>query len=349
MQSCTLRGGPKTNKRSTLDYKQIFARFRDKKVLVVGDVMIDRYLMGSVSRISPEAPVPVVLQRNMEDRLGGAANVALNIQALGAVSILCSVVGTDDDGQRLTRQIFAQNGMSAEGIVLSKARRSTVKTRVLGNNQQMLRIDSEDTHDLSAQECADLLERIEGILVQHRVDAIILQDYNKGVLTPEVITETIKKAKKRNIFTATDPKKHNFWAYQGVDLFKPNMKEIRDCVPFAVQADTQSLQRAADYIREKLQNKGSMITLSERGLFLEGQANTPGKLYPTKTRNVADVSGAGDTVISIATLAMAGGASMDQVALLSNLAGGQVCEFPGVVSVRLDLLASEIEETHKTT
>jgi D-glycero-beta-D-manno-heptose-7-phosphate kinase len=325
----------------------IFEHFRQKRVLILGDVMIDRYLTGNVSRISPEAPVPVVLQRGMEDRLGGAANVALNIQALGAIPILCSVIGDDADGHRLRNEIFVENNISTEGLVTSNARRSTVKTRVLGNNQQMLRIDAEDTQDLNAQEHEKILTCMKGILDRHSIDAIILQDYNKGVLTLEVIRETIKAAKKRNIFTAVDPKKHNFWAYVGVDLFKPNMKEIRDCVPFQVDPDEASLQHVADYVREKLQNKLNMITLSERGLFLEDVRG--GKLYPTKARNVADVSGAGDTVISIATLALAAGAKHDKVALLSNLAGGQVCEFPGVVSVQLALLADELAEMQPKT
>lgn len=317
--------------------------FEQKNVIIVGDVMIDRYLTGSVSRISPEAPVPVVLQRSMEDRLGGAANVALNVQALGAVPLLCSVVGDDPDGRSFVRNILPGSKIQATGILTSAQRRTTVKTRVLGNNQQMLRIDQEDNHDLNQEESEKLLSLLRKLLDQQPVTALILQDYNKGVLTATLIPEIIYEAKKRGIFTSVDPKKNNFWAYQQVNLFKPNMKEIRDCVPFSVEANEDSLQKAADFIREKLKNAMSMITLSEKGLFLEGETNVKGKLYPTQARNVADVSGAGDTVISIASLALALGFELDFVAQLSNAAGGQVCESPGVVPVDRGVLERELK------
>jgi len=301
--------------------------------------MIDRYLMGTVNRISPEAPVPVVLHQSTEDRLGGAANVALNVQALGGVPLLCSVVGADDDGRLLTEQILSGAGMSGEGILLSGTRRTTLKTRVLGNHQQMLRIDREDTHEVSSQEAALLLEKFTLLLDTYPVKAVILQDYNKGVLSPGVIASVISLSKARGIFTAVDPKKANFFAYQNVDLFKPNLKEVRESAPFAVSANLESLENAAEYLQEKLQNRYTMLTLSEKGLYLKN--NTLGKLYPTTPRNIADVSGAGDTVISIATMGLAAGMDMATVAMLSNLAGGQVCEKVGVVPVDLAQLQEE--------
>lgn len=301
--------------------------------------MIDRYLTGTVNRISPEAPVPVVLHQSTEDRLGGAANVALNVQALGGVPLLCSVVGDDDDGRLLTRQILTDAGMTGEGILLSAARRTTLKTRVLGNHQQMLRIDREDTHDVSAQEAAFLLEKFTQLLDSYPVKAVILQDYNKGVLSPAVIGSVISLSKARGIFTAVDPKKANFFAYQNVDLFKPNLKEVRESAPFPVFTNLESLENAADYLQEKLHNRYTMLTLSEKGLYLK--SNTPGKLYPTTPRNIADVSGAGDTVISIASMGLAAGMDLATVAMLSNLAGGQVCEKVGVVPVDLAQLQEE--------
>lgn len=301
--------------------------------------MIDRYLTGTVNRISPEAPVPVVLHQSTEDRLGGAANVALNVQALGGVPLLCSVVGDDDDGRLLTRQILPDAGMTGEGILLSAARRTTLKTRVLGNHQQMLRIDREDTHDVSAQEAAFLLEKFTQLLDSYPVKAVILQDYNKGVLSHAVINSVISLSKARGIFTAVDPKKANFFAYQNVDLFKPNLKEVRESAPFPVSANLESLENAADYLQEKLHNQYTMLTLSEKGLYLK--SNTLGKLYPTTPRNIADVSGAGDTVISIATMGLAAGMNLATVAMLSNLAGGQVCEKVGVVPVNLGQLQEE--------
>lgn len=302
--------------------------------------MIDRYLTGSVTRISPEAPVPVVLHQNTEDRLGGAGNVALNILALGSTPLLCSVAGHDEDGAAL-QELLPACGITPEGILLSRERKTSVKTRVLGNNQQMLRIDREDTHDLAPEEERRFLEQIHGMLERHPIEAIIFQDYNKGVLTPTVIQTVLQAARQRNIPTTVDPKKANFFAYQGVSLFKPNLKEIRDSVPFAVHSNVELLDKASFFLRERLKNHITMITLSEKGLYLDAESR--GKIYPTQTRNVADVSGAGDTVISVATLALTAGFKPELIAVLSNLAGGQVCEFPGVVPVRKDLLQVELD------
>lgn len=321
---------------------EIFQHFKNQHIIIVGDVMIDRYLTGSVSRISPEAPVPVVLHTATEDRLGGAANVALNVQALGGIPLLCSVVGNDSDGKKMTETILPASGVSAEGILFSDTRCTTLKTRVLGNQQQMLRIDSEDTHDLSATESELLLQRMEKLLDAYPVCAIILQDYNKGVLTAVVIAAVISLAKARGVFSAVDPKKNNFFAYEGVDLFKPNLKEVRESVNFDVSANLESLENAAVFLQEKLKNTYTMLTLSEKGLYLK--AESAGKLYPTRPRNIADVSGAGDTVISIATMGLAAGLDLQTVALLSNLAGGQVCESPAVVPVNLQQLERELKE-----
>ena len=318
----------------------IFQKLKNQHVVIIGDVMIDRYLTGEVSRISPEAPVPVVLHKSTEDRLGGAANVALNVQALGGIPLLCSVLGNDSDGQKLKKEILPGSGMSDAGILLSDSRCTTIKTRILGNHQQMLRIDSEDTHDLSKEDSDLLLQTMAQLLERYPVSAIILQDYNKGVLTPEVIGSVIAMAKAKGIFTAVDPKKANFFAYEGVDLFKPNLKEIRESAPFSVSSNLESLENAADFLGKKLKNKYTMLTLSEKGLYLKG--NSEGKLYPTTPRNIADVSGAGDTVISIATMCLSAGLDLQTVATLSNLAGGQVCEFSGVVPVNMTLLEAEL-------
>lgn len=318
----------------------ILQKLEGQEVLIIGDVMLDRYLMGSVSRISPEAPVPVVLHNATENRLGGAANVALNVHALGGVPVLCSVTGSDEDGE-LLRQILPANDITAEGIMVSPGRQTTVKTRILGNNQQILRIDREDAHDLTEEEAQQFLQKILRLLERRPVRAVIFQDYNKGVLTPVVIQTVIEAARKRNILTAVDPKKINFFAYKGVDLFKPNLKEIRDSAPFEVLPELASLQKASDFLREQLHNRFTMITLSEKGIFLDDGSEH--KIFPTERRNVADVSGAGDTVISVAALGLAAGLELEMIATLSNLAGGQVCEFPGVVPVRRDILAAELE------
>jgi rfaE bifunctional protein kinase chain/domain len=321
----------------------VLAQLKGQEVLIIGDVMLDRYLTGSVSRISPEAPVPVVLHQATEDRLGGAANVALNIKALGSQPILCTVAGTDREGQALIDQILPQYAIETAGIVLSNTRCTTIKTRVLGNNQQMLRIDREDVHGLSADETAQLLDRVRLLLDTRPIRVIIFQDYNKGVLSVEVIETVIAWAKTRGIPTAVDPKKANFFAFKGVDLFKPNLKEIRDSAPFAVQAKLESLEQAANFLRASLQNRYTMITLSEKGLYLDNESGA-GHIYPTKERNVADVSGAGDTVISIAALGLGAGLELSTLAVLSNLGGGQVCECAGVVPVDPALLKAEFEQ-----
>jgi len=320
--------------------RDILLKFENQHILIVGDVMLDRYLTGTVSRISPEAPVPVVLQRTTDDRLGGAANVALNIRALGATPILCSVVGEDADGRALERMLPAA-GMTTEGLIFSETRKTTVKTRVLGNNQQMLRIDQEDDHDLSEREAQALITCVLSLLANNPVQAVIFQDYNKGVLTPAVIEAVLPEARRRGVLTAVDPKKHNFFAFRGADLFKPNLKEIRDSVPFQVLPEIASLKLASEYLRKKLDQRITMITLSEKGLFLGNQKEAG--LYPTVARNVADVSGAGDTVISVASLGLAVGLDLPVVAALSNLAGGQVCEYPGVVPVQRKILEVEFD------
>lgn len=321
----------------------VLQKIENRDVLIVGDVMLDRYLMGSVSRISPEAPVPVVLHQGTEDRLGGAANVALNVQALGSRAILCSVIGEDTDG-KLFLDTLSANQIPLMGIVSSPTRRTTVKTRVLGNHQQMLRIDKEDTHDLDPEEETLLLDKVLSILDQEPVRVLILQDYNKGVLTERIIRTILVEAKKRGVFTAVDPKKANFFAFKGVDLFKPNLKEVRESSPFPISTELESLQKAADFLREKLGNVYTMLTLSEKGLFLEDGKG--GKRYPTIPRNISDVSGAGDTVISIASMALAAGLDLETVARLSNLAGGQVCETPGVVPVDRALLEKELADAN---
>ena len=336
-----------------MDIDTIFKNFTTQKVLIVGDVMIDRYWFGKVTRISPEAPVPIVAFQQAEDRLGGAANVALNVKALGATPYLFSILGKDTEGGDFEK-IMDTHQLSTKGLVFSKERKTTVKTRIIAGTQQMLRVDNEITHDISATDCHFFVKKIKAFMAKTPIDVIILQDYNKGVLSALCIEMVMNEAKKRSIPTVIDPKKKNFLAYKGATLFKPNLKEIRDAVPFEVKPTVESLQEAADYLRTHIGQQQTMITLSEKGLYLEHNTVTPerdddnsvkgGKIYPTQARNIADVSGAGDTVISIAALSLAVALSKNEVALLSNLAGGQVCETAGVVPVNLDQLKTETQQ-----
>jgi len=323
-----------------MNAQDMLGLMKGHKVLVIGDVMLDRYLTGQVTRISPEAPVPVVLQEDTEDRLGGAANVALNLRALDAQPILCSVIGGDYDGEFM-RRLLPTLGIRTDGIVESAARRTTVKTRILGNGQQMLRIDQENTYELDLVETQRLLGRVEELIETEGISAIIFQDYNKGVLTETVVRSVLEMIGDREILTAVDPKKSNFFVYEGVDVFKPNLKEVRDSVPFAVRTTLDSLNQADAYLRQKLNHQITMITLSEKGIYLNDGTNS--RIFPTAERLVADVSGAGDTVISVGTLAFVAGFSPEWTAVLCNLAGGQVCEFRGVVPVRVDLLQRDME------
>lgn len=327
-----------------LTEQDLFESFDRVNILVIGDVMIDRYLRGSVERISPEAPVPVVNLKRKEDRLGGAANVALNLAALGASPFLCSVVGHDEASDTFLG-LLPDHGLPAAGLVRSGSRPTTVKTRIMSGNQHLLRIDEESTANLNETEEQALLEAIERLLDQHDIRVILFQDYNKGVLSASVIRRVGQLARARGIFQAVDPKDKNFWAYEGVTLFKPNLREIQQQVDFQVKPTLESLSKAGAYIHSRLQNRFSLITLSDKGVFLYGEGIA--RIFPTHPRLITDVCGAGDTVISVASVALAAGLSWEQTAILANLAGGQVCEKVGVVPVDKQQLLAEYQQLNK--
>jgi len=322
-----------------VNYDQLFSKFNNLRVLVIGDVMVDAYILGKVNRISPEAPVPVVSFEQEEKRIGGAGNVALNLVALGAQPIVCSVIGDDEQGQALSN-LFTEKGISSQGIIVSKDRKTTVKTRVIANKQQLLRIDSETTSPINEAEENALILQIHQ-LIENGIDGIIFEDYNKGVLTESLIQQVISLAKAAGIPTTVDPKRDNFLAYQGVTLFKPNLKELKEGLNLAFDFKTEQakFEQAVTILEEKLKNSISLITLSEFGVFIK-RGN--GKHYITAhLRNIADVSGAGDTVIAVATLCFIAGASIPDIAGISNVAGGLVCEKPGVVSISKEELIKE--------
>lgn len=317
-----------------------FERIQGLPVLVVGDVMVDRYLHGRVERISPEAPVPVVHWQSEENRLGGAANVVLNLKALGAVPTLCAVCGEDEYGAILRRELVAQ-GLTDEGILALPLRQTTVKTRVMAQHQQLLRIDREHTHDLPVEEEMLFLKRVLDLMQTTKFAVLVFQDYNKGLLTPWVIGCLLEEAGDRGIPTAVDPKFRNFWSYRGATLFKPNLKEVRDGLGWAFALSKDNLQAASAKMRERLGHQISLITLSEHGVFADNGTET--LLAPTQPRQIADVCGAGDTVISVVSLALALGLPLSAMANLANLAGGQVCERVGVSTVDLHQLRREFD------
>jgi D-glycero-beta-D-manno-heptose-7-phosphate kinase len=327
-----------------IHYEHLFESFKKLNVLIVGDVMIDRYLTGNVSRISPEAPVPVVHLQYADNRLGGAANVALNIKALGATPYLCSVTGQDADAD-VFFDLLPVHGLTAKGMMRSEERITTVKTRVIAGNQHLLRVDREDTKDLSTGEEKQYLNRVRTLLESEEIHVVLFQDYNKGVLSARVIHEIIGEAIKRNVPTAVDPKFNNFWEYKNTTLFKPNLREIQNQIPQSVTSELESLQKAANYVREKLNNPFTMITLSEKGLFIDERGD--GAIVPTQPRDIVDVCGAGDAVIGIAALGLALALEMKEVAVLANIAGGLVCEHVGVAPVDSARLAAEYREFHR--
>jgi hypothetical protein len=322
-----------------VSYKDLFDQFSTKRVLVIGDVMVDAYLMGKVNRMSPEAPVPVVDLFEKDERIGGAGNVALNLAALGASPIICSVIGADREGERLI-QLFKDSNISTDGMYASSNRRTTVKTRVLSNNQQLLRIDSEDTTLINSSEETQLLSQITSVL-ESGIDGIIFEDYNKGVLTPSLISAVLALAKAHQIPTTVDPKKDHFFEYKGCSLFKPNLKELKEGlqVDFDFSSNKEAFLSAVSDLQSRLGNSISFITLSEHGVFIQEEEPI---FISAHLRNIADVSGAGDTVIAVATLCLISGADVQTIAAISNIAGGLVCEQPGVVSIEKERLLNEV-------
>lgn len=316
---------------------EIIDAFQHLKVLIIGDVMIDSYIYGSTNRISPEAPVPVVQVTRKEKRLGGAANVALNIQALGAEPVLCSIIGDDAEGVDFINLLNKQT-ISSAGIIQSENRITTVKQRVLAGSQQMLRIDEESENRLNSIEEKSLISHISNLL--RGVDLVIFEDYDKGTLNTEVISKTIKLANELNIPSVVDPKKKNFNTYRDTTLFKPNLKELKDGLRHEVDGSSlESLDRAIEKIIKEKGHKKVMITLSENGIYIKGE--TGRHAIPAHLRSIADVSGAGDTVVSIAGLCVALGLNDHITAELSNLGGGLVCESLGVVPIDKDQLLKE--------
>jgi rfaE bifunctional protein kinase chain/domain len=310
---------------------QIFSSFEKQNVLIVGDVMIDNYLWGKVERISPEAPVPIVSVQKKESRLGGAANVAINIQALGANPILCSVIGGDINGRSFL-DLLQHLNMSSEGLVQSNERPTTIKTRVIGNNHQMLRVDEEKEEDISATERKQLIKRISSIINRIKIDVIIFEDYDKGLINKSLIEQIVKFARQKNIFVTADPKKRNFNHYRNIDLFKPNLKELRDGMKIDLEKNnSEELISAVRKLSADHHIDNMLVTLSDKGvLILNGKFE---KIIPAHYRNITDVSGAGDTVIGVASLCLASGTEPETMAMLANLAGGLVCEKVGVVPI----------------
>lgn len=316
--------------------------------LVVGDVMLDAYLVGQVNRISPEAPVPVVDVQQRDKRLGGAANVAKNIIALGARVELAAVIGADAAGEDIQR-LLVQQGIGTSALLSTSSRPTTIKTRIISNGQQLLRVDEEQTNELEEALENDLIAGCLQTIESRRIDVVIFEDYDKGTLTPSVIQRLISECRSRGIKTTVDPKFRNFNRYKSVDLFKPNLKEMREGLGLAIHKDSDaSIAQAVHRMHQLLQPTVSMVTLSERGVcFYAPDEQVDFFRIPAFEREITDVSGAGDAVIAVASVLLALNVPLWQIAAVANLAGGLVCEKVGVVTVELNRLRSEWEK-HRT-
>lgn len=316
-----------------------FNNFNQKNIMIIGDVMVDAYLFGEVERISPEAPVPIVSVEKRENRMGGAANVGLNIASLGANPILCSVIGEDAKGLEFL-ELLQQEKLSNEGIIQSSKRITTTKFRVIGNNTQMLRVDEEITTDLEHDDHQLLLKQITDILHKKTIDAIIFQDYDKGIINEPLITAVVQMANDSRIPVIVDPKKKNFLNYKNVSLFKPNLKEIKEGLNIDFDVNNkEEIEDAVSKLKNTLNSEIVLNTLSENGVFIQWQDGSA--IVPAHYRTIVDVSGAGDTVISVAALCLALDMEAPELAALANLAGGIVCEEVGVVPINKGRLQDE--------
>jgi rfaE bifunctional protein kinase chain/domain len=316
-----------------------FDRLSSLRVLVIGDVMLDRYLWGQVSRISPEAPVPVVDVINEENRLGGAANVAVNLHRLGVTPLLCGAVGADRYAE-LFQQAMAEVQFTDMGLIQLPSRRTTVKSRIIGGNQQMLRVDTEDKHLLTADEQLSLRRHVDNLL-DLKPDAIIFEDYDKGLLDATTIQHVIRRAAPLQIPIFVDPKFRNFFAYSGVTVFKPNVKELNEALgSHYSRNDFKGLKQAVSDLRKRMPHQHTLVTLSEHGLLWLGADETPIH-YPAHYRQIVDVSGAGDTVIGVLAALVASGMTLRQAMPWANCAGGVVVGKFGTATVSYDELLEQ--------
>lgn len=323
------------------DFKKLFDSFSSLKVGVIGDVMLDTYMWGQVERISPEAPVPIVTLHHKEYRVGGAGNVALNCQSLGAQVSVLSVTGDDQHGV-LLRELLEKNHIDTAFLLKSAGRITTNKTRIISRNQQMMRLDEEMTGDLDKKDEKALLEKVQEFISSSKPDVIIFEDYNKGILTEKIIREVTRLCKQAGVLTAVDPKRKNFFTYTQADIFKPNLKEVKEGLNLLIDEINQPvLKNIHEELKKILHHSVSFITLSEKGVFFQ-QENNAG-LISSHIRNVADVSGAGDTVIAVAAMVYAATKNVHLMAEIANIAGGIVCEEVGTVAINKEKLLQECE------
>jgi len=323
------------------DFKKLFDAFTKLKVGVIGDVMLDTYMWGHVERISPEAPVPVVSLDKKEHRIGGAGNVALNARSLGADVFILTVAGDDEDAQKL-EQLLKEKSIHTDHFLKSKQRLTTNKTRIISRNQQMMRLDAELTNDLEKKDEEALVGQLRAFIQANDPHVMIFEDYNKGVLTERVIHEVMTICKDAGVITAVDPKRKNFFSYHNADIFKPNLKEVKEGLNLLFDEVHPSLLNSIhSELKNILEHSISLITLSDKGVFY--QQDNKASIIPSHLRNISDVSGAGDTVIAVAAVVYAATKNVHLAAEIANIAGGLVCEEVGTVAINKDKLQHECE------
>jgi len=322
--------------------EEIKNSFANKRIAVIGDMMLDGYFWGNVKRISPEAPVPIVEVDDEFFKFGGAANVAFNIFKLGGTPLPIGVIGTDNNAD-IFISLLTEADIVADYLIKDPSRPTTNKTRVIADNQQIVRIDKESKDQIKI-DIENMIFDSLNINIKE-IDAIILQDYNKGVLTSSLIEKVINLANDNNVIITVDPKFTNFFSYENVTVFKPNRKETEDAFGIRFKTD-EDLMNVGEKLLEKLNVKYVLLTLGEEGIVLFEKGKDL-KQIPTKARKVADVSGAGDTVISTLTMAIASGATIEESAYLANYAGGLVCEEVGIVPIKIDRLFNHLNSDIK--
>ena len=313
--------------------------FQKARILIVGDLILDQYIWGNVNRISPEAPIPVVEVVRESFSLGGASNVAHNVQSLGAKVELCGVVGGDGSG-RMLLDILKEKDVGSHGVIFDQDRPTTLKTRIVAHKQQMVRVDREDITTVEGALLEEIKSRLLGLLPI--VDAMIIEDYGKGVIQSELLKIIVPEAKKAGKIVTVDPKKDHFPYYQGVTALTPNRLEAEEASEIRI-SDSSSLYQAGERLIERLACDAVLITLGERGMCLVEKDEPPLEI-PARARDVYDVSGAGDTVIAVFTTALVAGATLRQAAILSNMAGSLVVEKLGTASVNREELKKRIGE-----
>jgi rfaE bifunctional protein kinase chain/domain len=324
-----------------MNFEQLFLSFQEMPVAVVGDVMLDTYWWGKTDRISPEAPVPVVAFEKKEYRIGGAGNVALNLVALGSAVSMHTVGGDDDDG-RLLCTMMEEKGIDTAGVMPNIARITTNKIRIMSRSQQMMRLDKEMSTDINTDLEEHFVQQTITCWEKLKPRIVIFEDYNKGVLTTRVIADLIAWCKAQNVLTAVDPKRRNFFAYRKVDIFKPNLKEAREALNLVeLEPGLNGMQQVHRQLLHQLGHRISLVTLSEHGAFY--QVGEDAAILPAHVRNIADVSGAGDTVIAVASLVYASTRNARLMAEIANIAGGLVCEEVGTAAIDANKLLAECQ------